>query len=60
MSVRTPNMQFKVEFNKRDSRDALSDTIVSFQSLTYDLSAWSVNILPDCKNVVFNTAKEKL
>lgn len=39
------------------NRDALSDTIVSFQNLTYDLPAWSVSILPDCKNVAFNTAK---
>ena len=51
-------MQFKVEFNKSNSRDALSDTIVSFQNLTYDLHAWSVSILPDCKNVVFDTAKD--
>lgn len=37
--------------------DAHSDTTVNFQGLTYNLPAWSVSILPDCKNVAFNTAK---
>ncbi|XP_071911096.1 beta-galactosidase-like [Coffea arabica] len=30
---------------------------VSFQNLPYDLPPWSVSILPDCKTVVYNTAK---
>jgi len=30
---------------------------VQFNGNTYQLPAWSVSILPDCKNVVFNTAK---
>ncbi|KAK6941384.1 Beta-galactosidase, beta-sandwich domain [Dillenia turbinata] len=30
---------------------------VSFSGAQYDLPAWSVSILPDCKNVVFNTAR---
>ncbi|XP_077245167.1 beta-galactosidase 8 isoform X2 [Tasmannia lanceolata] len=34
-----------------------SDATVSFNGNTYHLPAWSVSILPDCKNVVFNTAK---
>lgn len=32
---------------------------VTFQNLPYDLPPWSVSILPDCKTVVFNTAKVK-
>ncbi|XP_058086630.1 beta-galactosidase 6 [Magnolia sinica] len=34
-----------------------SDATVTFNGNTYHLPAWSVSILPDCKNVVFNTAK---
>ncbi|KAL3535619.1 hypothetical protein ACH5RR_004080 [Cinchona calisaya] len=30
---------------------------VSFQNLPYDLPPWSISILPDCKTVVYNTAK---
>ncbi|KAH9608236.1 hypothetical protein KSS87_015268 [Heliosperma pusillum] len=30
---------------------------VTFRNEQYDLPAWSISILPDCKNVVFNTAK---
>ena len=30
---------------------------VTYQNLPYDLPPWSVSILPDCKTVVFNTAK---
>lgn len=37
--------------------DDRNDTTVVFRNTTYDLPAWSVSILPDCKNVVFNTAK---
>ncbi|QHN96362.1 Beta-galactosidase [Arachis hypogaea] len=33
------------------------DVIVNFSGNSYQLPAWSVSILPDCKNVVFNTAK---
>ncbi|XP_068646886.1 beta-galactosidase 8-like [Aristolochia californica] len=34
-----------------------SDATVSFNGNSYRLPAWSVSILPDCKNVLFNTAK---
>ncbi|GLU19005.1 hypothetical protein SLE2022_352760 [Rubroshorea leprosula] len=34
-----------------------SDVTVNFNSNSYHLPAWSVSILPDCKNVVLNTAK---
>lgn len=29
---------------------------VTFNSMHYNLAPWSISILPDCKNVVFNTA----
>ncbi|KAJ9178139.1 hypothetical protein P3X46_010048 [Hevea brasiliensis] len=34
-----------------------SDKTVTFNGNSYNLPAWSVSILPDCKNVVLNTAK---
>ncbi|XP_038705830.1 beta-galactosidase 8 [Tripterygium wilfordii] len=34
-----------------------SEAIVKFNGNSYHLPAWSVSILPDCKNVVLNTAK---
>lgn len=34
-----------------------SDASVTFNGKSYHLPAWSVSILPDCKNVVFNTAQ---
>ncbi|GJN30924.1 hypothetical protein PR202_gb19270 [Eleusine coracana subsp. coracana] len=37
--------------------DGKSDKIVTFNGKTYNLPAWSVSILPDCKNVVLNTAQ---
>uniref|UniRef100_A0A803KNC8 Beta-galactosidase n=1 Tax=Chenopodium quinoa TaxID=63459 RepID=A0A803KNC8_CHEQI len=37
--------------------DNKTDTVVKFRNKTYHLPAWSVSILPDCKNVVYNTAK---
>lgn len=37
--------------------DDKNDTVVEFRNKTYHLPAWSVSILPDCKHVVFNTAK---
>ena len=36
--------------------DDKNDKIVEFQNASYHLPAWSVSILPDCKNVVYNTA----
>ncbi|CAJ1979329.1 unnamed protein product [Sphenostylis stenocarpa] len=36
---------------------ATSDAKVTFNGNSYHLPAWSVSILPDCKNVVLNTAK---
>ena len=30
---------------------------VQFNGNSYHLPAWSVGVLPDCKNVVYNTAK---
>ncbi|KDP20900.1 hypothetical protein JCGZ_21371 [Jatropha curcas] len=37
--------------------DSNSDAHVTFNGHMYFLPAWSVSILPDCKNVIFNTAK---
>ncbi|KAM1108418.1 hypothetical protein PS1_005026 [Malus domestica] len=37
--------------------DSSSDANVTFNGNIYFLPAWSVSILPDCKNVIFNTAK---
>ncbi|KAL1541896.1 Beta-galactosidase 10 [Salvia divinorum] len=37
--------------------DDKNGATVVFKNTTYYLPAWSVSILPDCKNVVFNTAK---
>ncbi|WCJ26958.1 Beta-galactosidase [Euphorbia peplus] len=37
--------------------DSKSDANVTFNGKSYFLPAWSVSILPDCKNVIFNTAK---
>jgi hypothetical protein len=37
--------------------DEKNDKTVEFQNVSYHLPAWSVSILPDCKNAVFNTAK---
>ncbi|XP_057500514.1 beta-galactosidase-like [Actinidia eriantha] len=37
--------------------DTKSSATVTFQSMQYDLPPWSVSILPDCKNSVFNTAR---
>ncbi|KAH6829037.1 beta-galactosidase 8 [Perilla frutescens var. hirtella] len=34
-----------------------SDATVNFSGKSYLLPAWSVSILPDCVNVIFNTAK---
>ncbi|CAM6119644.1 unnamed protein product [Calypogeia fissa] len=32
-------------------------SVVDFRGRKYEIPAWSVSILPDCKTVVFNTAK---
>ncbi|KAL8210305.1 hypothetical protein R6Q57_007037 [Mikania cordata] len=37
--------------------DDKDEKTVQFRNVSYTLPAWSVSILPDCKNVVFNTAK---
>ncbi|XP_059431851.1 beta-galactosidase-like isoform X2 [Corylus avellana] len=37
--------------------DTKSSAKVSFGNAQYDLPAWSISILPDCKTVVFNTAR---
>ncbi|XP_051139103.1 beta-galactosidase 5-like [Andrographis paniculata] len=37
--------------------DGNSSARVVFNDMHYDLPPWSTSILPDCKNVVFNTAK---
>ncbi|XVF47153.1 hypothetical protein PTKIN_Ptkin03bG0086400 [Pterospermum kingtungense] len=37
--------------------DTKSDVTVNFNGNSYHLPAWSVSILPDCKNVALNTAK---
>ncbi|KAL9165755.1 hypothetical protein ABFS82_06G191200 [Erythranthe guttata] len=33
------------------------DATINYQGVSYDIPAWSVSILPDCKNVLYNTAK---
>ncbi|GLJ44698.1 hypothetical protein SUGI_1070920 [Cryptomeria japonica] len=38
--------------------DQTKDLATTFNGNTYSLSAWSMSILPDCKNVVFNTTKD--
>eukprot|EP00249_Psilotum_nudum_P027019 c34249_g1_i1 orf=587-3136(-) len=35
----------------------ISNATVQFNGQTYDLPAWSVSILPNCKDVIFNSAK---
>ncbi|KAK7309321.1 hypothetical protein RJT34_05949 [Clitoria ternatea] len=37
--------------------DTKSSVRVMFNNMHYNLPPWSVSILPDCRNVVFNTAK---
>ncbi|WCJ43523.1 Beta-galactosidase [Euphorbia peplus] len=37
--------------------DAKSAARVLFNNMHYNLPPWSISILPDCRNVVFNTAK---
>jgi len=37
--------------------DSKSSVRVLFNNMHYSLPPWSVSILPDCRNVVFNTAK---
>ncbi|KAI8553533.1 hypothetical protein RHMOL_Rhmol05G0023700 [Rhododendron molle] len=37
--------------------DTNSAAKITFQNAQYDLPPWSVSILPDCKNAVFNTAR---
>ncbi|CAK9134958.1 unnamed protein product [Ilex paraguariensis] len=37
--------------------DPKSSVKVTFQNMQYNLPPWSISILPDCKNVVFNTAR---
>nr|GEV23475.1 beta-galactosidase 8 [Tanacetum cinerariifolium] len=37
--------------------DTQHDATVSYNGKSYHLPAWSVSILPDCKHVVYNTAK---
>ncbi|KAJ4747788.1 Beta-galactosidase [Rhynchospora pubera] len=39
--------------------DEEKDKLILFQNKSYSLPPWSVSILPDCKNVAFNTAKVK-
>ncbi|XP_062021758.1 beta-galactosidase 3-like isoform X3 [Rosa rugosa] len=37
--------------------NANSAATVTFNDRNYELPAWSISVLPDCENVVFNTAK---
>ncbi|KAI8008390.1 NPC intracellular cholesterol transporter 1 [Camellia lanceoleosa] len=37
--------------------DSQRDATVNFNGNSYNLPAWSMSFLPDCKNVVLNTAK---
>lgn len=40
--------------------DEKSSVRVMFNNMHYNLPPWSVSILPDCRNVVFNTAKVRI
>lgn len=37
--------------------DTTSSANVTYSNMQYDLPPWSISILPDCKNEIFNTAK---
>ncbi|XP_057787658.1 beta-galactosidase-like [Salvia miltiorrhiza] len=37
--------------------DPTFSTKLTFQNVQYDLPPWSISILPDCKTVVYNTAR---
>ncbi|KAM7509669.1 hypothetical protein LguiA_020122 [Lonicera macranthoides] len=37
--------------------DTKSSAKVTFENMQYELPPWSISILPDCKNAVFNTAR---
>ncbi|KAI3443528.1 hypothetical protein Pfo_000193 [Paulownia fortunei] len=37
--------------------NSTNDATVNYQGVEYKVPAWSVSILPDCKNEVYNTAK---
>ncbi|XP_074584190.1 beta-galactosidase-like [Curcuma longa] len=39
------------------NNDPSWDVRVTFNGFPYDLPAWSISVLPDCKTVAFNTAK---
>ncbi|XP_058109027.1 beta-galactosidase 15-like [Magnolia sinica] len=39
------------------NQNGTTDVLITFQGLQYLVPAWSVSILPDCKNNVYNTAK---
>ncbi|KAH1141983.1 hypothetical protein GYH30_032938 [Glycine max] len=64
IQFRTDNKPFEAAVYKTGSvcaaflaNIATSDATVTFNGNSYHLPAWSVSILPDCKNVVLNTAK---
>ncbi|KAF7817604.1 beta-galactosidase 5-like [Senna tora] len=40
--------------------DAKSTARVMFNNLHYDLPPWSISILPDCRTVLFNTARARV
>ncbi|XAR73820.1 Beta-galactosidase [Bertholletia excelsa] len=40
--------------------DTKSVTRVMFNNMHYNLPPWSISILPDCRNAVFNTAKVRV
>lgn len=42
------------------NNDTLSNVSVMFRNTVYELPQKSISILPDCKNVVFNTAAVSL
>ena len=39
------------------NNDNATTVVVQFQNSSYELPSTSISILPDCKNVAFNTAK---
>ncbi|KAL7104604.1 hypothetical protein ACP275_08G256000 [Erythranthe tilingii] len=40
--------------------DTATEARVMFNNIHYSLPPWSISILPDCKNVAFNTAKVRV
>lgn len=63
MKSQTDDLNLSEHGNLRDCSAFLANidehnaAVVKFNGQTYNLPPWSVSILPDCRNVVFNSAK---